>query len=66
MACCALSGQTSPDKTVFFNSKIGVLVAVVVVVVMVVDDVVEDVVIVVLVAEVLKIVVPINQHQGGL
>ena len=65
MACCALSGQTSPDKTVFFNSKIGVLVVVIVVVV-VADDVVEDVVVVVLVAEVLKIDVPIYQHQGFL
>ena len=65
MACCALSGQTSPDKTVFFNSKIGVLVVVIVVVV-VADDVVEDVVVVVLVAEVLKIIVPIYQHQGFL
>ena len=65
MACCVLLGQTSPDKTVFFNSKIGVLVVVIVVVV-VADDVVEDVVVVVLVAEVLKIVVPIYQHQGFL
>ena len=63
MACCVLLGQTSPDKTVFFNSKIGVLVVVDVVVV-VVDDVVDDVVVVVLVTEVLKIVVPI--YQGGL
>ena len=55
MACCVLLGQTSPDKTVFFNSKMGVLVVVVVV-----DDVVEDIVVVVLVAE----VVPI--YQGGL
>ena len=62
MACCVLLGQTSPDKTVFFNSKIGVLVVVVVVV----DDVVDDVVVVVLVTEVLKIVVPIYQHQGFL
>ena len=61
MACCVLLGQTSPDKTVFFNSKIGVLVAVFLVVV---DDVVDDVVVVVLVAEVLKIIVPI--YQGGL
>ena len=59
MACCVLLGQTSPDKTVFFNSKIGVLVVVVVVV----DDVLDDVVVVVLVTEVLKIVVPI--YQGG-
>ena len=63
MACCVLLGQTSPNKTVFFNSKIGVLVVVVDVVVVVVDDVVDDVVVVVLVAEVLKIVVPI--YQGG-
>ena len=60
MACCVLLGQTSPDKTVFFNSKIGVLVVVVDVVVVVVDDVVEDIVVVVLVAEVIPI------YQGGL
>ena len=60
-----LLGQTSPDKTVFFNSKIGVLVVVKVVVV-VADDVVEDVVVAVFVAEVLKIDVSIYQHQGFL